>query len=228
MSVVGEVKMGVVALSFDCYGTLIDWEKGMRDAFQRVISRHSLSVDVEQMVRRYIEIELEVEGETYRKYKDVLRISTRKLLEEMGVEPSIDEENVLVETLPRWPPFPETREALRRLQEKGLKLIILSNVDDDLIKGSVELIGVEFDDIITAEQTRSYKPAHGHWIRMLEAHKLEKEQVIHVGASYVHDIVPASNLGFKTVWINRKNETPKVRPVHSYEFPDLSPLPTLF
>ncbi|MDJ0270025.1 MAG: haloacid dehalogenase type II [Aigarchaeota archaeon] len=220
--------MTITALSFDCYGTLIDWEKGMRDAFQRVISRRSLTVDVEQMIRRYIEIELEVEGETYRKYKDVLRISTRRLLEEMDMEPSADDENVLVETLPRWPPFPETRETLKSLREKGLKLIILSNVDDDLIKGSVELIGVEFDDIITAEQTRSYKPAYGHWLRMLEAHKLEKEQVIHVSASYVHDIIPASRLGFRTVWINRKNETPRGRPVHSYEFPDLSPLPTLF
>ena len=124
------------------------------------------------------------------------------------------------------PPFNETTEVLRKIKEK-YKLAILSNIDEDLIKHSIKLIGVEFDGVITAEQVKSYKPSHGHWKRMMDVFKIPKENVLHGAPSYVHDIVPAKELGFQAVWINRKDKKVKGNITPDYEFRDLRPLVNL-
>lgn len=209
------------ALSFDCYGTLIDWEGGMRDALAGLLRSKNLTLDVEKLLRRYGEIERETQQGPYRKYKEVLAIGVERTFREEGITLSPSESNIFVDTLPSWPKFPDTTEVLSQLKDRGYKLIILSNIDDDLIQASVRVIGVEFDGIITAEQVGSYKPSHNHWNRMLESFRLAKEQVLHVAQSYVHDVTPAKEMSFNMAWINRKGQMPggSVRPDH--ELPDL-------
>ncbi|MGH7800460.1 MAG: haloacid dehalogenase type II [Thermodesulfobacteriota bacterium] len=210
-------------LTFDCYGTLIDWELGMKDALRNLAKNRNLSFDIESLPERYIEIELETEHEGYRKYREVLELGVRRLFEEKGIKLSSEEEKIFADSITTWPPFNETTEVLRKLKER-YKLAILSNIDEDLIKHSINLIGVEFDGIIMAEQVKSYKPSYGHWKRMMDVFKIPKENVLHVAASYDHDIVPAKELGFRVAWINRKNEKPKGSIKPDYEFRDLNPL----
>ncbi|KRT65196.1 MAG: haloacid dehalogenase, 2-haloacid dehalogenase [Candidatus Dadabacteria bacterium CSP1-2] len=210
-------------ITFDCYGTLIDWESGMKNALRNLTKRRNISFDIESLPERYIEIELEIEKEGYRKYKEVLGLGVRRLFEEKGIMLSSEEEKIFADSINTWPPFNETTEVLRKIKEK-YKLAILSNIDEDLIKHSIKLIGVEFDGVITAEQVKSYKPSHGHWKRMMDVFKIPKENVLHVAASYVHDIVPAKELGFQAVWINRKDEKLKGSIKPDYEFRDLRPL----
>jgi len=210
-------------ITFDCYGTLIDWESGMKNALRNLTKRRNISFDIESLPERYIEIELEIEKEGYRKYKEVLGLGVRRLFEEKGIMLSSEEEKIFADSINTWPPFNETTEVLRKIKEK-YKLAILSNIDEDLIKHSIKLIGVEFDGVITAEQVKSYKPSHGHWKRMMDVFKIPKENVLHVAASYVHDIVPAKELGFQVAWINRKDEKLKGSIKPDYEFRDLRPL----
>jgi len=210
-------------ITFDCYGTLIDWKSGMKNALRNLTKRRNISFDIESLPERYIEIELEIEKEGYRKYKEVLGLGVRRLFEEKGIMLSSEEEKIFADSINTWPPFNETTEVLRKIKEK-YKLAILSNIDEDLIKHSIKLIGVEFDGVITAEQVKSYKPSHGHWKRMMDVFKIPKENVLHVAASYVHDIVPAKELGFQAVWINRKDEKLKGSIKPDYEFRDLRPL----
>jgi len=213
-------------ITFDCYGTLIDWESGMKNALRNLTKRRNISFDIESLPERYIEIELEIEKEGYRKYKEVLGLGVRRLFEEKGIMLSSEEEKIFADSINTWPPFNETTEVLRKIKEK-YKLAILSNIDEDLIKHSIKLIGVEFDGVITAEQVKSYKPSHGHWKRMMDVFKIPKENVLHVAASYVHDIVPAKELGFQAVWINRKDKKVKGNITPDYEFRDLRPLVNL-
>jgi len=195
----------------------------MKNALRNLTKRRNISFDIESLPERYIEIELEIEKEGYRKYKEVLGLGVRRLFEEKGIMLSSEEEKIFADSINTWPPFNETTEVLRKIKEK-YKLAILSNIDEDLIKHSIKLIGVEFDGVITAEQVKSYKPSHGHWKRMMDVFKIPKENVLHVAASYVHDIVPAKELGFQAVWINRKDEKLKGSIKPDYEFRDLRPL----
>jgi 2-haloacid dehalogenase len=215
---------GFSLITFDCYGTLIDWESGMKRALSGLLMRRNLSLDVESLTERYIEIELGIEREGYRRYNEVLMLGVRRLFEERGIGLTPQEERIFADTIIAWPPFEETTEVLKRLKEK-YRLAILSNIDDDIIRRSIDLMDVEFDAVITAEGVRSYKPSYGHWRRLIEVFNLpNNKEILHVAASYVHDIVPAKELGFRTAWINRKNEKPRgdIRP--DYEFRDLRPL----
>ena len=210
-------------LTFDCYGTLIDWESGIRNACKNIIRNKSIQVDLDSLPERYILAELEVEHEMYRKYKEILVITAIKLLKSLGIDALAEEAQAFADSIYSWPPFPETNPVLRSLKEK-YKLVILSNIDDNIIEQSIKLIGIEFDGFITAEQVKSYKPSHKHWERMLQTFGVPMEKVLHIAASYVHDIVPAKEMGFKTVWINRHNERPKGPINPDYEFNSLKPL----
>lgn len=208
-------------LTFDCYGTLIDWERGMRESLAGLVKSKGLPLGVDAMHDRYSEIERELQGSFYRRYREVLRIGVETAFGEQGVGLTWSESNVLADTLPTWPVFPDTTEVLGQLKDKGCKLVILSNIDDDLVRRSVEVLGVEFDGVITAQQVGSYKPAHNHWNRMLEELGVAKERVLHVAQSYFHDVVPAKEMGYTMAWINRKGETPAGEARPDYEFPDL-------
>jgi len=211
-------------ITFDCYGTLIDWDSGIRNSLRQLSDSKGLNLDIDELVKLYYKTELEVEHETYRSYKEVLTLTVKRILESEGIEGTEEDYQILVRTIPNWQPFPEVPETLTKLKEKGYKLIILSNIDDDIIAKSIQNIGVEFDGIVTAQQIKSYKPTHGHWEEMLRRFSATKDEVLHVAASYIHDIIPAKEQGFNCIWINRNHEEPsrEIRPEE--EFDNLSPV----
>jgi 2-haloacid dehalogenase len=205
--------------TFDCYGTLIDWNAGISGVLERLWGVERAP----ELLERYHELEPEVEAEEYRSYGEVLTLTLERIAQEVGYGIPEGESGILAQSLPTWPPFPEVPDALRELRRRGWNLVILSNTDRDLILASEKQIGVPFDLTIVAEDVRSYKPAHAHWDRFFETATAEKEHHVHVAASLFHDIAPAKELGLRTVWINRLDE--QADPEPDRELPDLSRLP---
>ncbi|HKF15041.1 MAG TPA: haloacid dehalogenase type II [Gaiellaceae bacterium] len=205
--------------TFDCYGTLIDWNAGIGAVLERLWG-------VEQaprLLERYHELEPEVEAEEYRSYGEVMTLTLERIAEEVGYGIPEGETGMLVQSLPEWPPFSEVPDALRELRRRGWNLVILSNSDRRLIVESEKRIGVPFDLLVVAEDVQSYKPAHAHWERFFEHTTADKEHHVHVAASLFHDIAPARELGLRSVWINRLGEEPDPEP--DRELTDLSALP---
>jgi 2-haloalkanoic acid dehalogenase type II len=194
------------ALTFDCYGTLIDWERGISEAFAAAARADGVALEVAAVLRAYHEVEPRVQAERYRRYRDVLALTARGVADRLGWTLPPGRESFLAESLPSWPPFPDTNDALRRLKGAGHRLIILSNVDDDLLAGTRHHLAVEFDAVITAEQVGSYKPAVGHFAAART--QIADAPWLHVAQSYFHDVQPARALGVPTAWINRKGERP--------------------
>jgi len=212
-------------ITFDCYGTLIDWEGGIKEALKKLAEKNGFDLDLTNISDKYIKAELEVEAEQYRKYHEILQLSAKKLLKQMGFDISDEDALEFADSIYNWRPFQETHDILAELKQKGYKLIILSNIDNEIIKKSIKLMGIDFDGVVTAEEVGSYKPAHGHWQEMLKRSSTQKVEVLHVAASYVHDIIPAKEQGFDVVWINRNNEQPTREIKPDLEFKDLRPLP---
>lgn len=194
-------------LTFDCYGTLIDWESGILSALKPLLAAHQIEMADESLLELYAEVEAELEKGEYLKYRQVLETAVQRLGERLGFTPSPSEKSSLPDSVQHWPPFPDTIEALRQLKQK-YQLVILSNIDQDLFAGSAKHLQVPFDAIITAEQVKSYKPALNHFTTMLQQLDLSADQVLHVAQSIYHDIVPARSLGLSTVWVNRRHDRP--------------------
>ncbi len=207
--------MPVRWVTFDCYGTLVDWERGVADAMRPLLG----AVDQHALAKRYIELEAEVEAGEYHSYRDVLDRAGRALLRERGV----DAPSPLPASLASWPAFPEVPAALQELRERGRKIAILSNVDHALIATSLPKLGLEPDLLVTAEDVRSYKPVHGHWLRFERDSGATRGETVHVGASQYHDMRPAAELGYRTIFIDRHSEPLETRPTHV--LPDLARLP---
>jgi 2-haloalkanoic acid dehalogenase type II len=192
-------------VTFDCYGTLIDWESGIATAFQRAAREDGVELTREEILRQYERIEPVVEHERFRLYRDVLTETAMRVAQALGWELSPDRATFLAASLPQWTPFPDTNPALERLRAAGYRLGILSNVDDDLIAETRKHFTVEFDLVITAEQVHSYKPAHGHF---LEARtRIGDARWLHAAQSNFHDVVPCNELAIPNAWVNRKNES---------------------
>jgi len=205
--------------TFDCYGTLIDWNAGISAVLERLWG-------VEQapkLLERYHELEPEIQAERYRSYAEVLTLTLEALAREVGYGIPEGESGMLAQSLPGWPPFDEVPESLAELRRRGWKLAILSNSDRDLIAASMRRLGVPFDLAIVAEDVHSYKPAHAHWERFYEVTTADRERHVHVAQSHFHDIVPANELGLTSVWVNRRGEQGDPPPTR--EIGDLSPLP---
>ena len=184
--------------TFDCYGTLVDWNAGIA------------SVVGHDRLERYHELEPQVEAENPTlPYRDVLR--------EVAARVGVTDPDALPRSLPEWPVFAEVRESLEEARSHGWKLVILSNTDRDFIEASMLSIGVPFEFAIVASEIGSYKPALGHWRAFEERTKRLPD--VHVAASHYHDVVPASGLGVPTVWINRLHE--RFEPPPTRELPDL-------
>jgi 2-haloalkanoic acid dehalogenase type II len=196
--------------TFDCYGTLIDWNGGIRAELSRVFGEDH----ADELLERYHELEPELEADGTRSYREVLTEAMRRL----GAP--ADEEDALVRALPHWRPFDEVPQALKQARGRGWKLAILSNTDRDFIDASLAQLGVPFEVAIVASEIRSYKPALGHW------HAFEEEvgrlPDVHVAASLFHDVVPANELGLPSIWINRLSE--QAGPPPTRELPDLTRL----
>jgi len=205
--------------TFDCYGTLIDWNLGIRTELERLFGVEAAP----RLLERYHEIEPEIESEPFHTYHEVLTLSLERLAEEESIQLPEGEARALAKSLPEWPPFPEVPAALAELRNRGWKLALLSNTDRDLIAASQRRLGVPIDLAIVAEDVESYKPAHGHWERFFDVTTADRASHVHVAASRFHDIAPASELGLKSVWINRLGEEPEPKP--DRELADLSNLP---
>jgi 2-haloacid dehalogenase len=188
-------------LTFDCYGTLIDWEKGVLEALQPVLSTYQIQLSENEILELFARFESELEQGEYRKYKDVLRGVVQKFGEQFGFTPSSTELNALAHSIKDWQPFSDTVAALKTLKQR-FKLAIISNVDDDLFAFSAQHLQVEFDEVVTAEQVKSYKPSVENF-RVAIA-RLASDKILHVAGSIYHDIIPASSLDLSTVWVNRR------------------------
>jgi len=189
-------------ITFDCYGTLIDWDGGIADAFARTIAETGGRLDSARVLEVYEEVEAEVEAERYRSYREVLTESARRVARRLDWALPESRVGFLAESLPRWSPFPDTNAALERLFKAGYQLGILSNVDDDLLSGTRRHFTVPFDLIVTAQQVRSYKPAAGHFLAARQ--RIGDRRWLHAAQSHFHDVTPARRLGVPTAWINRK------------------------
>ena len=189
-------------LTFDCYGTLIDWERGILSAVQTWLTRSETAVSPEIILRSYVRHEARLEGQAWRPYCDVLRGVMRGIAKDLGVPLKIADEDTLVDSLPAWPPFPDTVAALQCLSTR-FKLVILSNIDDALFRETHKHLKVQFTDIITAEQVKSYKPAPAHFVEALRRLNAPAQNILHVAQSLYHDHVPAHQIGFRTAWIKR-------------------------
>jgi 2-haloacid dehalogenase len=190
-------------LTFDCYGTLIDWESGMVAALQPILAAHQIHLEDEAIIQLFAEFEAEQEQGTYIKYGEVLNRVVQQFGKRLGFQPSATEVNALADSIKNWQPFPDTIEALKMLKQH-LQLAIISNVDDALFADTAKLLQVEFDWVITAEQVKSYKPSLNNFKMAIERMGLPPEKILHVAGSIYHDIVPASSLGLSTVWIDRR------------------------
>jgi len=195
-------------LTFDCYGTLIDWDTGLREIFTEILRRKGAQVDVETFRRQWEALQFEMIQGAYRPYKDILKESLELTLKAFGLRYEPREGEDFAESMPRWKPFPDTRPALERLATH-CRLAIISNVDDDIIMESSKLIGVGFDAILTAEQARAYKPSRRIFDYALSKLNCPPVDITHVAFGLHYDIEPAKELGIKTVWVNRKGEAPE-------------------
>jgi len=218
-------------LSFDCYGTLIDWESGILAALAPLLETTGLGAPREEILAAYAMLEAAAER-TYRPYKEVLRLVMDGLGERFGFAVDAGTREALVRSLPSWPPFPDTRDALRALGTK-YRLAVISNIDDDLFAGTARSLGVEFDWVVTARQVGSYKPSLENFRQALARFGAPGEKVLHVAQSLFHDIAPAGSLGLSTVWVNRRHAkpgsgaTPPASARPDVEVPDLRALAVL-
>ncbi len=190
-------------VSFDCYGTLIDWEAGILAAMQPVIARHELVSSADDVLSAYARAESAVEAGDYRPYREVLRRTFAGMAKDLGFAPQADELETFVEALPRWLPFPDTVASLRALADAGHRLAIISNIDDDLFAETAARLEVKFDYVITAASARCYKPREAIFERALSSFGVAPGEVLHCAQSRFHDLVTARRLGMQTVHVVR-------------------------
>jgi 2-haloalkanoic acid dehalogenase type II len=201
-------------LTFDCYGTLIDWRKGIEAHLGEVLRRNGLPSGT-SVFCLYVKLEADEEGH-YKSYRDVLRDTAIRLAEHLKIPIAEKDAKVFAESVPSWPPFSDTVDTLKELGRRGYKRVILSNVDSDVLEKTIVQNSLDVDGYITAEDVKSYKPSFEHWTRFFELHKTSKETTLHVAQSIYHDIIPSSKLGISTAWINRYSEVkpPEISPSH--------------
>jgi 2-haloalkanoic acid dehalogenase type II len=212
-------------ITFDCYGTLIDWESGIANAFIRTAANDGVTLQRDDVLRAYANAERAIESDAWRSYREVLTEGAIRAAQTLGWSLDPNHANFLADSLPTWIPFPDTNPSLERLRAAGTRLGILSNTDDDLIAATRKHFTVPFDLVITAQQLHSYKPQHAHFLAARE--RLEDGKWLHAAQSNFHDIVPANQLGIPNAWINRKHETQLPGGEPTYEFADLTGLAAL-
>ena len=195
------------AMTFDCYGTLIDWEAGILAALGGLLRAHGVDVPDEQLLESFGRHEARLEAGVFRPYRDVLVGVTAAICAEQGIEPSEPELQTFGGSVADWPAFGDSAEALARLAGR-YRLAVITNCDDDLFAASNRRLGVTFDAVVTAEQVRSYKPARRNFEVMFERLAVPRERILHVAQSLFHDHVPARELGLSTVWVDRRSGRP--------------------
>jgi 2-haloacid dehalogenase len=208
-------------LTFDCYGTLIHWEDGILSCLRTILESHGHRTDDSTILRLYGDFEASAQEGEYRSYREVLESVVRQFGERLGFTPTEKEAHALSASLPSWKPWPDTVAALRQLQTR-FRLAVISNVDDDLFAATLPQLEVQFDDIVTAQQARAYKPALKIFNLALSRIATPADRVLHVAQSVYHDLIPAQSLGLATVWVNRPSMRAGVGAVKAAEGnPDL-------
>jgi 2-haloacid dehalogenase len=208
-------------LTFDCYGTLINWEEGILGCLRDVLATHGKTADDATILQLYGDFEAAAEQGNYRSYRDVLREVVQAFGRHFDFAPTNHEAESLTESLQHWKPWPDTVSALRELH-KRYRLAIISNVDDDLFAATRPKLEAEFDHAITAQQARAYKPSLKIFELALSRIAVPPHRILHVGQSLYHDVVPAQSLGIATVWVNRPSKRSGVGAVKSAQAqPDL-------
>jgi 2-haloacid dehalogenase len=219
----GQVDMNASAArwaTFDCYGTLVDWNQGIGDELHRLFGAD----EREAALARYHELEPEIQAsKPAAPYREVLADALAGVARSLGRDLPADEQNALGRSLPTWPVFEEGPPALAELRDRGWRLAILSNTDREYIEASMESIGVTFELAIVASEIGSYKPAPAHWREFLRTSGADRARHVHVAASLFHDVEPCRELGIPCVWINREREAARGEP--AAELPDLAALP---
>jgi 2-haloacid dehalogenase len=196
-------------ISFDCYGTLIDWETGIVSALRPVLDKHSIDLPDADLLQLYGELEAEAEAGEYKPYRDVLRDVAAGIGKRLGFEATSAERNALPDSVNSWRPFPDTVNALRDLSSK-FKLAVISNIDDDLFADSARQLEANFDHVITAFQALAYKPSPTIFRLAQEKLGISTQEWLHAGQSTYHDVIPAKSLGLSTVRVNRPSKRPGV------------------
>jgi 2-haloacid dehalogenase len=194
-------------LSFDCYGTLIDWEAGIFSALRPILAAHGKTVADSELLRLYSELESDAERGDFHPYREVLQSVVRGLGKRLAFSPSEAEVRSLAESLPNWLPFPDTVAALRRLKAR-YQLAVVSNVDDDLFASTARRLEIPFDYVITAQQAGAYKPSLPMFKLAQQRTAVAPSQWLHVAQSIYHDVIPARSLGMTSVWVNRPSPRP--------------------
>lgn len=194
-------------VSFDCYGTLIDWETGIFSVLRPVLAAHGKTIADSELLRLYSELESDAERGEFRPYREVLQSVVRGLGRRLEFTPSEVQIRSLPESLTNWPPFPDTIAALGKLKARYL-LAVISNVDDDLFASTARRLEIPFDYVITAQQARAYKPSLQMFTLARQRTGVAPGQWLHVAQSIYHDVIPARSLGIDTVWVNRPSPRP--------------------
>ena len=192
------------AITFDCYGTLIDWEQGILNALQPVLAPRGIDAGEDGLLAIYARHEAELEAGAYLPYRDVLATSLRRLCAELGFDATDDDALGFALAIGDWPAFHDTAPALRRLHER-FRLGVITNCDRDLFALSNRRLGVTFDWIVTAEDARAYKPSHAPFVRAFTTIDVPRERILHTAQSLFHDHVPGKELGLTTVWVDRRH-----------------------
>jgi len=197
--------MDYKVISFDCYGTLVDWKQGVLKALFSLLDEFQIEMTQEEIFSLFLELDAEIESNSYQSYKKILMDIMSGFSVKLGLNLREDDLLLLSKSLPDWPVYSDTVASLSALK-KRYKLAVISNVDNDLFEKTNKKLGIEFDYIITAEDLRSYKPSHNNFIKALEIFDVKKENLLHCAQSYYHDIEPCIQLGIDNVWINRYDE----------------------
>ena len=196
-------------LTFDCYGTLINWESGILPVLRRILAAHGKAADDATLLKLYGDFEQRAEVAPFQPYRQVLASVIAQFGKEVGFAPTPEELGSLAASLPAWKPWPDTVSALHRLKAR-FRLAILSNIDDDLFASTRPQLGIDFDEVITAQQARAYKPSMKVFELALNRINAPAHRVLHVGQSIYHDVIPAQSLGLATVWVNRPSARPGI------------------
>jgi 2-haloacid dehalogenase len=215
------------ALTFDCYGTLIDWEAGIGAGLRAALGTRGFTADDDELLESYARHEAALEALPYRRYRLILGDAMRAVLAGYGVEPGDDEVAAFGASVGEWPAFSDSADALRVLAER-FRLGVITNCDDDLFAASNRRLGLAFDWVVSAEQAGSYKPDERNFLLAYERIGLPRDRILHVAQSLFHDHVPAKALGMSTVWIDRRHgrpgagATPPAKATPDATYPDMA------
>ncbi|NEP84628.1 MAG: haloacid dehalogenase type II [Okeania sp. SIO3C4] len=190
-------------LSFDCYGTLIDWESGIIPVLKNLTANHQINISEQQILEMFAKFESEAEAGEYIKYREVMKQVVEKFGKELNFQPTELELNSLANSIKNWQPFPDTITALQTLKQK-YRLAIISNIDDYLFIDTAKQLQIEFDFVITAQQIQSYKPSKNNFEKAIQKMEITPEKLLHIAQSIYHDIVPAKAMRLSTIWVNRR------------------------